>query len=393
MHTAHAWVRLAQLLLIIGLLDELAGVLFVSTPGIERDLGIGHATAMIALFTAPAMVAAVGDPPIFLLAAKKPRWHRAMVLGGLTLQGLSLLAAASAQSAWVLGAAVCVMYTASSASTGLAEITLMDSAGDDHEQWMARWAGLGAIGDLLAPLLVAAVAWIGLGWRTSVALVGLGFLVYAAFLSPRPFPPHVEDEHEPGLRESLREAWTHPTLMAWLVGVSLCSLLDETFVALAALHLEAAYGAVESTRGLILALLTGSTVLGLVATERALAAGVVPMRLLRVVALACTACFLAWWAAPDLRTSAAALLALGLCIGPLWPIAMAQAFRALPGRGAIVEVAQIPFGLFDVVLPLLIGWIADTWGLRVALLVLLAQPLGLLAISLWSATPRPGADR
>lgn len=360
--------------------DELTGVVFVAAPSLEASFGIGHATAMLALFTVPSALAAVADPLCFLLAARFAAWRRAFVVVGLVAHGLGLLLCALAPDVWALGLGMSVVFVASSAGTGLAEATLVDAAGDAHEQWMTRWAGVGAVGDLLAPLLLAGLAGLGLGWRPAVGLVALGILGHAGLVASRAFPEHAEEEQGPALREVLGHAFTHPPLLAWLLGASLCSLLDETFVALAALRLDA-QGWTVGSQGAILAGLTGASLIGLFATERALAAGAEPLRLLRASALGCVVAFLTWWSSSEPWLSTPALWVLGACIGPLWPIATAQAYRALPGRSAVVELTGSLFTPLDVILPVFLGVLADRYGLSAALLALLVQPLGLLAIA------------
>lgn len=375
------WLQLARVLLLLGMLDELAGVIFVATPDLEHDLGIGHTTAMLALFTVPSLVASLLDPAIYLFAARRPHLRKPMVLAGIGLQGTALLACALSPSPMALTLAMSLMFVASTAGTGLAESVLVDAAGDQQERWMARWAGFGAAGDLLAPLLLTFGAWVGLGWRVAVGLVGLAFLNYALVVSGRAFPVAEVDPGE-SLSSAIRAALTNRRLLLWLLGASLCSLLDETFVALAALHLEEAFAADQATRGLALAVLTGASLAGLALTERALAGGADPIRLLRISSLYCVAAFCLWWASPALGLSVGALALLGLGIGPLWPLTKAQAFRAMPGQSTMVEAAASLFVALDIALPLLLGWVADTRGLQLALLLLLAQPLGLLAISM-----------
>ena len=80
---------------------------------------------------------------------------------------------------------------------------------------------------------------------------------------------------------------------------------------------------------------------------------------------------------------AAALLFLtGATAAPLYPISKAQAYRALPGDSAAVGAAGALFSPIELVLPFALGWLAEAAGLRVALLALLAQRLGVLVIAL-----------
>ena len=72
----------------------------------------------------------------------------------------------------------------------------------------------------------------------------------------------------------------------------------------------------------------------------------------------------------------------GFFCSAFYPIAMAQAYRALPGYSGTVNAVGHLFLPLTVALPVLLGLVADVFGLTVVLLILAAEPLGLL----WIAT-------
>ena len=75
----------------------------------------------------------------------------------------------------------------------------------------------------------------------------------------------------------------------------------------------------------------------------------------------------------------------GLLVAALqYPIAKAQAYRALPNRSGAVNAVLTLFGAIELPLPIAIGVLADHSGLGVALATLALQPIGLAVVVLSS---------
>jgi fucose permease len=90
-----------------------------------------------------------------------------------------------------------------------------------------------------------------------------------------------------------------------------------------------------------------------------------------------------WFAFLSVKSAGAAsfwLFATGAFAALQYPIAKAQAYRALPGRSGAVNAVLTLFGVIELPLPILIGVVADGFGLGVALAALAIQPLGLLVL-------------
>jgi len=370
-----------SLLAAVDLLDELSGVAFVGAPDVRAAFRPSYGTAALVLFLAPQLLSLLLEPPIFVLADRVPR--KRLVVAGLMVLGLCQLAAGLASSLGVFVIVVALSGPASGIGVNLAQATLMDSQPTQRERLMARWALMGQLGDLGTPLLFAALAKASLGWRDAFLVTGFLIVGYATLLALLPFPERTApaDEPQAGLGETLATALRNRRLMVWLCAVSLCSLLDEVLVAFAALYLEGGLGAGAAGRGLVLACFVGGSVIGLLLSGRLLRR-VAPVRLLRWAAAAGLVVFPAWIAAPDVFWSAVLLGLVGVCTAPLYPIAQAQAYRALPGRSGLVNAAAQAFLPLELALPFVIGWLADRFGLEVALSVLALQPLGLFLISL-----------
>ncbi len=355
----------------------------VGAPGIQDSFGTSYEATAAWLLVVPGVFALLVEPVLFLLADRHPR--RWFVLGGLAMMALAAFASAVAPGPVWLAAVTAVSWVAGGCGVGLAQATLCDANPDRREQVMTRWALLGVAGDLAAPGLFALLAAAALGWRTGFVVVG-GLTAVVALLLARPrFPAPAREPHqdELGLLAALGVALRNRRLLLWLGAEALCNLLDEIFVVFAALRLRDDLGADAGERSVALAVLVAAEAVGLLIADRLLKR-IEPVRLLAACALACSICYTGWLLAPDLASAIVALAALGLTVSPLYPIAAAQSYGALPGRSGAAAAAGHLFTPLVLVLPWLLGRVADRWGTTAALLLLLAQPVGLFLISIWS---------
>ena len=386
---------MALALLAIPLFDELwTAVPVIDAPGIEGVHGLGHDGAALTLFVLPAIVAALLEARLLLWAAG--RGARSMIALSQLTVALAAGAAALATAPWVLGAALGIAGATGGVGGALAQGALIDAAPDLRERTMTRWTLAGALGDLAAPLVVAVLAACGLGWRVALLGIAAAMVVYAAVLLGTRMPgmASAADDDEPagdGAPLRLRDALRHRALLGWLAAATACTLLDEILVAFAALHLRLDRGASEASIGVVAAVWASGCALGLWLTERSLSR-VAPRRLLGWGAAGCTLAALVWWAMPTIATAAAGLGVLGLCSAPLYPIAKAQAYAAVPGRAALVGAASQLFVVVELAAPWGLGLVGDAVGLRAALGLLACGPIVLLFAAVWSRAWRGGGS-
>jgi predicted MFS family arabinose efflux permease len=172
------------------------------------------------------------------------------------------------------------------------------------------------------------------------------------------------------------------TLMISLVG---CALLDEILLVFAGLHLRERCHFDAATTDLLLFALALGSVLGIALTERFIA-GVAPRRLLAMSCALCIAVYLLWLQVDDALASAACLFVIGAAVGPQFPLAQAQSYRCANKEPLLVNLLETLLEPLHASLPLLVGWIADRFGLGWALGILLAQP-ALLLCALLTRSP------
>ena len=370
-------------LLFVDFIDEFAsGIPTVGIPGIQSDFELTYSTAALLIFTGPLLVGWILEPPIFLLADRYPKkWF---VCGGLFAMGaIDLIIGLSGTFAVVAGALL-LLYTASGAGVSLSQATLMDTYPEERERLMTRWVLMGATGDLAAPALFWLLALFALGWREAFVIAGVLIVVYALLLSRQRFeaPPALRrDEAELGTWAALKLAFRDRKLLMWLFASWLCHLMDELLVAFGALHMRDNLGADAETRSVILMALMLGGMAGLVVLDRLLAR-FERLKLLIAACLGTAVCYSAWLTADSAIASGIWMFATGFFLSALYPLAKAQAYRALPGRSGMLNAMAHVFTPLDIVVPLALGLVADRFGLLPALAVLLAQPIGLFVIAL-----------
>jgi FSR family fosmidomycin resistance protein-like MFS transporter len=379
---------LSTVLIFATFLDELScGVPFVGAPGVQGTFGVSYGMAAGWTLAAVHLLSFILEPPLFVLSDRYPR--RWFICGGLFALGLICIGSGLAPTYWLLLVGLALFGPASGAGVSLSQAALMDANPGARERWMLRWTLSGVAGDLATPVLFAALALFALGWRTAFVTCGFLLLAYAALLWTRDFP----ERSTPGpgekvipIRTAVAAALGNRRLLRWLFGVWLCGLLDETLVAFGTLHMRDHLGAGTTERSALLVLWTIGSAIGLVATERLLER-FRPLPLLAACSVLGVVVYVAWVFAASVAVSGVLFFGVGLLTAPLYPLAKAQAYRALPDQAGMVNAVAHVFKPLDILLPLALGLIADRFGLAAALVVLAAQPAGLFWIAIRSRDP------
>jgi predicted MFS family arabinose efflux permease len=367
------------LLFLLPFLDELeTGVVPLAAPDVATDFALSAgATAGLALL-AMQLLAAFVEPPLFVLAERFGRHH--FIRGSLLVLGASCLLGAWAPRWWVLLVALALTGPAVGVAGGLGQATLVDARPNEAERVLARWTLFATLGDLATPLLLAFLSW-------RATYLGAGLLTVLFALLVRRVPTAKLEDEEEVERVTLRQALRQPRVLAWGVGVALCVLLDEPLVAFGAIHLHQRFALEAQWRNIVLAAWMVGGLVG-VAWVEVLLKRIAPLRLLTGFALVAVGAAVAFAFAPNVGVAAVALAVLGVVDAPLYPLAKAQAYRALPGQSGTVAAVTAALSPLEMGLPLLVGLVADRAGTGVALALLAVQPAYLALLSHLTRRPR-----
>jgi MFS family permease len=349
----------------------------VGAPDIERAFAASHALVATIVFVIPGAIAFVVEPIVFALADRYPR--APIIRAGTLAMAVGAGAAAIAPGPWTFALALAILWPAIGCASGLAQATLVDAAEHARARTIARFSLFALAGDIVAPALLAIV-----DWRVAFAIVAALLAAWTIVLARARLPSAaMRDDAEPRapLLASLRAALSDRVLLAWLVAVALCDLLDEILIVFASLRVRDDMGASAAWQGAFVALFVVGGALGLAAMERALRRWS-ELATLAGCAIACAIVYAAWLAVGSPLAVALLALPLGATAAPLYPLAAARAYAARPGAsGEVLAVSHLltPVGL---ALPFAIGAIADAVGVTTALALLVVQPVALAAMAM-----------
>ncbi|MEX2210333.1 MAG: MFS transporter [Gaiellaceae bacterium] len=347
-------------------------------PLIRGELGLSYAQVGL-LLAVPNLVSAVVEPAVGILG---DLWRRRVLVagGGFAFAG-ALVGVAVSQSFFPLLVAFAVLSPASGAFVSLSQASLMDSEPGRREQNMVRWTVAGSLGAVVGPALIAAIAFLALGWRP----LFVGFAVAGALLALASL--HVPMAAAPA-PHGLRGAWRalrRRGVLRWLVLLELSDLLGDVLTGFLALYLVDAAGFSRGAAALALGALTLADLAGNLGLLRLLRNGS-GLAYLRLSAIAAAAAFVAFLLTPGLL-KLGPLVVLGLVRAGWYPVLKARLYGELPGRSGMVLTLTGVMGPLGSAAPVAVGLVAERAGLGAALWLLLLAPAALLVLA--PRRPRP----
>jgi FSR family fosmidomycin resistance protein-like MFS transporter len=358
------------------MLVDFADELFTFLPAgsmesIRADFDLSYAQAGVVL----AMLSAGGFLGMFFKSAADFVSRRVLASGGALLYGLCLLGFAGARSFAVLVVAAFLWGAASDAFLYASQLALAELAGDELDATLARTNLLGAVGDLLGPVVLSVAVVTGLGWRPVFAAAGVLMLGYAVVLGRQPLPPPRPDGSTPW--SVVRAVTTDRRVWRVAAALGLLTALDEPFLGFLISSFE--------TRGLsagAATALAGSIVVGSIAGFAALAVRGDALRnraaVLGSAGLVGSSMVLV--AAPWPVVLAIAGFVFGAGIALVWVVLQATVLRLRPGQAGTTEAVVAALASFEIAIPPLIGVAADAVGLPGAMWIYVAVTVAMLVI-------------
>jgi MFS transporter, FSR family, fosmidomycin resistance protein len=367
--------------LLIEFLDELVfGVNEAAWPLIRTDLNLSYLQIGF-LLSVPGIVSAIIEPFLGILGDVWKR--RLLILAGGVFFALACLLTGLSTGFAILLLALCVFYPSSGAFVNLSQAALMDNEPARHEHNMARWTFAGSLGVVLGPLLLAGMAFIGFGWRgVFIMLAGLSVLVL--FFVWRRIP-NARERLQSTLRFSdvwsgVRNAFSalrRGEVLRWLVLLQFSDLMLDILLGFLALYFVDVSGLKAGQAALGIAVWSGLGLLGdfllIPLLER-----VRSLDYLRLSVLLELLLFPAFLLMHNLVGKFIFLGLLGFFNSGWYAILKGRLYSSMPGQSGTVMTLDNIFGLLGKLLPFGVGLVAQFFGLRLAMWLLLLGPLVLL---------------
>jgi len=377
-----------ELLLLIEFLDEfIYGAREAAWPLIRADLGLTYVQIGM-LLGLPGIISGLTEPVLGILGDIWKR--RVLVLGGGAVFALSLLLTGLSRTyVWLLLSFV-LLSPASGAFVGLSQATLMDVAPQRHERNMARWTFAGSLGVVLGPAVLAGCLALALGWRAifiGAAVVTTVMLLLArriAFGGPQSAVGSSDEAAGSeitafwdGLWAALR-ALCRRDVLRWLLLLQFSDLMLDVLLGYLALYFVDVAQVTLTRASTAVAVWTGAGLLGDFLIMRLLTR-VSGLRYLRISAAVELLLFCGFLLISAFAGKLLLLALLGLFNAGWYSILKAQLYSSLPGQSGVAMAVSNVFGLFGSLIPLGLGFVAETAGLPVMMWLLGVGPLALLA--------------
>ncbi|MCA9982221.1 MAG: MFS transporter, partial [Anaerolineales bacterium] len=288
--------------------------------------------------------------------------RRTVLWGGTAGLVLGMIGLLFGSTMWLTLPAVFLMGLAGTLVMVIVQAILSDHHGSLRATALTE-ANVGAsVSATLPPLAVGALASFGLGWRGGL-LLPLLFLVGLVALwgrLPIPAPTAVADHTQPAPRLP-RSFW-----LIWFVlvlGVS----AEWCVVLWSADYLETVVGFARAEAALLMALFFSAAVIGRITGSRLTRTRPSETLLLGAIVVSAVG-FVLFWQAPFTAVRLVGLFISGLGIANLFPLALSTAVNIVPEQSNIASArAALGGGLAIFFAPLILGGLADQWGLQTAM--------------------------
>lgn len=341
----------------------------------RADLDIGYSTAA-AMFVTYGIGGVLGN---LVVAATDGRSRKPVTVGGALLTAIALLTIGAANDGWMMLIGTGLIAVGSTGLVHGGEIAIANALTEadldqELERVLAR-SNLGAvIGDLLAPLSLAALRAAGVDWRWVFVGAAVFVVAYAATVTTLTFPEPVNADDETLTIPVRRQR------MVWLLGLGafVAMPLDEAYLSTVLAFAEAVVGWTGAAAALLgVAFVVGGAVSFTVLPP--LVARLSLRRLMVTTGLGMSALMFVAATGPAWALAPVGVLH-SLLLGALWLGEQAAVLRANPGReGRTKLVVELLEGA-ALVAVVGIGFIADRAGLRAAMVTFAAVPLLLPAV-------------
>ncbi len=378
----HYMMRLSAFVLMLLAIEFMDEVLFgareAAWPLIRNDLGLNYVQIGL-LTTIPALIANVIEPTIGILGDTWKR--RTLIVGGGILFGLTAILMALSNNFGVLMVVFIAMFPASGAFVSLSQVALMDHAPQRHAHNMARWTLAGSIGQVIGPILLGVSVALGGGWRALFVFIGIVSIVLALMVRRSSIADGVEEtEENSGFVAGLRVAagaLRRGDVVRWLVLLEFSNLILDVLLSYLALYFVDVVHVTEAQAGIAVAIFTGIGLLG-DALLIPLLERVRGLSYLSLSALVELFLFTGFMLIPSVWIKIVLVGLIGFFNSGWYAILQGEFYSAMPGQGGTVMALGNVGGMLGGLFPVIIGFVAERFGLNIAMWLMLLGPIALI---------------
>ena len=379
-----AWWRLTRfvlIMLVIEFLDEFSySALEAARPLIRDAFALSYVQVGL-ITTIPILVATVTEPIIGLFADSGKR--RLLIVVGGVLFGLGLIMQGLSASFVLFIVGATLQAPASGVFVNLAQASLMDDAPQRRENRMALWTLSGSLAVVIGPLLLSLMLALGTGWRAffiGSGVVSIFVALLILHLPPNPALRSDDSEDTVSIRESLRSIRSllrRFDIWRWLVLLEFSDLMLDVLFSLLALYMVDVVGVSQAQAAFAIVVWTGIGLIGdfllIPLLER-----VNGLRYLRFSAAMELILYPLFLLVGDWELQLIVLGAIGLFNAGWYAILQGKLYDSLGEQSGTILIVSNLAGVFGALLPVLLGFMAQQYGLESAMWLLIAGPIALL---------------
>jgi MFS transporter, FSR family, fosmidomycin resistance protein len=360
-------------------LDEfIYGLSGAVLPSLKTSLALSY-TEVGLLLSVPSLIGIFAEPLLGLLADTRHR--RGLVLGGILATFIGLVLVAVGQLYLVILFAYTIMYIGSGSYVNISQATLVDRNPDRAEPTMARWVLIGEIAVAISPILVTVAFYFGFGWRGLYwATAGLAGL-FIALLWPLRYSAESEDEEEDlsprSLWANFWQGLRNRELLRWVLLAEVADLMLDRHLEVTGLYFHDVAGVSLAGASAVVAWMSIAGLVGSFALVP-LIEKVNGLKLLRVTALMVLAAYAAYLLIPNVWVKIGLVGAISFLTASWFPTLRARSYQAFAGKSGVVMAVSSVLNISTLIVPFVLGWLADALGLQWAMWLLALGPVALL---------------
>ena len=328
------------------------------TPFLKDELGLSYTVSSLhyTAFALGILLVGIGG---HIAIRRFGRWRSLWIgAGGLSVGALLLVAG---KSPWITIAAALLMGLVGSLILAIIPSALSDRHGEQRAIALTEANMVSSLAATCAPLLVGFFARTGGGWQVALWAVALTSLfMYAGFrntgireaTASTPADPEDQKKSLPG------RYWAYWWALVLGVAVEFC------MISWSADYLEKALNMLKADAAQSVSLFLGAMIVGRLVISRLTQVLSTP-RLVSISILAAGGGFLLFWLGRSVPAGLTGLFVTGLGVAGLYPLILSMAIGSAGSRTVQAGArATLASGTAILTLPLVLGRLADTFGIQ-----------------------------